>query len=98
MQPAQHVPRKQVWGPHLIVVPTSVLMNWVKEFKKWAPGVSCHYERIRPFARAFQGQKWASPEPGMRNAMEHRQVILTVPKCRTGVDTWVLILIGTLWT
>ncbi|CAJ1370345.1 unnamed protein product [Effrenium voratum] len=35
---------KQVWGPHLIVVPTSVLMNWVKEFKKWAPGLKvCAY-------------------------------------------------------
>uniref|UniRef100_A0A0K2UA14 Helicase ATP-binding domain-containing protein n=1 Tax=Lepeophtheirus salmonis TaxID=72036 RepID=A0A0K2UA14_LEPSM len=28
---------KQLWGPHLIVVPTSVLLNWEMEIKKWAP-------------------------------------------------------------
>ena len=24
-----------IWGPHLIVVPTSCLVNWETEFKKW---------------------------------------------------------------
>ena len=28
---------KEVWGPHLIVVPTSVMLNWEMEIKKWAP-------------------------------------------------------------
>lgn len=27
-----------IWGPHLIVVPTSVLLNWEMEFKKFMPG------------------------------------------------------------
>lgn len=28
-----------IWGPHLIVVPTTLLMNWEMEFKRWAPGM-----------------------------------------------------------
>jgi len=26
-----------IWGPHLIVVPTSLLLNWEIEFKRWCP-------------------------------------------------------------
>lgn len=27
-----------IWGPHLIVAPTSVMLNWEMEFKKFLPG------------------------------------------------------------
>ena len=27
-----------IWGPHLIIVPTSVILNWEMEFKKFLPG------------------------------------------------------------
>lgn len=29
---------KGVWGPHLVIAPTSVMLNWEVEFKKFLPG------------------------------------------------------------
>lgn len=29
---------KHIWGPHLVVVPTSVMLNWEMEFKRFLPG------------------------------------------------------------
>lgn len=29
---------RQIWGPHLVIVPTSVMLNWEMEFKKFCPG------------------------------------------------------------
>lgn len=36
---------KGIWGPHLIVVPTSVILNWENELKRFAPAlkVLCYY-------------------------------------------------------
>lgn len=30
---------RAIWGPHLIIVPTSVILNWEMEFKKWCPSL-----------------------------------------------------------
>ena len=29
--------KKGNWGPHLIIVPTTIIVNWEIEFKKWCP-------------------------------------------------------------
>lgn len=28
-----------IWGPHLVIVPTTLLINWEMEFKRWCPGL-----------------------------------------------------------
>jgi SNF2 family DNA or RNA helicase len=30
---------KGIWGPHLIVVPTTIIINWEIELKKWCPAL-----------------------------------------------------------
>lgn len=37
------------WGPHLIIVPSSVILNWEYEFKKWCPSlkVLAYYGRTK---------------------------------------------------
>jgi SNF2 family DNA or RNA helicase len=36
---------KGIWGPHLVIVPTSVIINWETELKRFCPGlkVLCYY-------------------------------------------------------
>ena len=28
-----------IWGPHLIIVPTTIMINWEMEFKRWCPSL-----------------------------------------------------------
>lgn len=49
---------KQVWGPHLIVVPTSVMLNWEMEFKRFAPGFKVLTYYGTPVQRKQKRQGW----------------------------------------
>lgn len=53
---------KQIWGPHLIVVPTSVLLNWEMEFKRFAPGLKVLVYYGSPQQRKEKRKGWNKPD------------------------------------
>lgn len=51
---------KNVFGPHLIIVPNAVIVNWKSELSQWLPDVRCVYyvgnkdERARKYSAEVQ--------------------------------------------
>uniref|UniRef100_A0A6P7G1I3 Helicase domino-like isoform X1 n=1 Tax=Diabrotica virgifera virgifera TaxID=50390 RepID=A0A6P7G1I3_DIAVI len=52
---------KENWGPHLIVVPTSVMLNWEMECKKWCPAFKILTYYGTQKERKFKRIGWTKP-------------------------------------
>ena len=50
-----------VWGPHLIVVPTSTLLNWEAEFRRWCPALKVVTYYGSPRERRAKRAGWSKP-------------------------------------
>ncbi|EYC34805.1 hypothetical protein Y032_1403g3866, partial [Ancylostoma ceylanicum] len=52
---------ESIWGPHLIVVPTSVILNWEMELKKWCPAFKILTYFGSQKDRAEKRKGWSKP-------------------------------------
>ncbi|XP_055801077.1 protein PHOTOPERIOD-INDEPENDENT EARLY FLOWERING 1 isoform X1 [Solanum dulcamara] len=52
---------KGIWGPHLIVVPTSVMLNWETEFLRWCPAFKILTYFGSAKERKIKRQGWLKP-------------------------------------
>ncbi|KAJ1729683.1 swr1 complex component, partial [Coemansia biformis] len=52
---------KGIWGPHLIIVPTSVLLNWEQELHRWLPGFKVLTYYGSRAERKLRRKGWSKP-------------------------------------
>lgn len=50
------------WGPHLIIVPTSVMLNWEHELKKWCPAFKILTYMGNIAQRQEKRRGWTKPD------------------------------------
>jgi len=50
------------WGPHLIIVPTSVMLNWEHELKKWCPAFKVLTYMGTVAQRQEKRRGWTKPD------------------------------------
>jgi E1A-binding protein p400 len=50
---------RQLWGPHLIIVPSSTVMNWELELKKWCPALKVVTYIGTPKERKMRRAGWS---------------------------------------
>ena len=54
--------KEQVWGPHLIIVPTTVLGNWLEEFERFLPSFKVFAYFGRSCDRKLKRKGWSELE------------------------------------
>lgn len=52
---------RRIWGPHLVVVPSSVVINWQAEFTKFAPGLKVMVYLGSKKEREQKRKGWSKP-------------------------------------
>ncbi|KAA8911698.1 hypothetical protein TRICI_003730 [Trichomonascus ciferrii] len=72
---------KHIWGPHLIVVPTSVMLNWEMEFKRFAPGLKVMTYYGNPQQRKDKRRGW-NKEDKWHVCITSYQLVLHQPAFR----------------